>query len=70
MQVQIRVKSHLNAGWQERLEGLAVVHEPSGTTLPSLEPGESSFPAAGAAILLTGVIDRRCNISPCSGRTV
>jgi haloalkane dehalogenase len=33
MQVQIRVKNHLNSDWQEWLEGLAVVHEPSWTTL-------------------------------------
>jgi haloalkane dehalogenase len=33
MQVQIRVKNHLNSDWQEWLEGLAVAHESSGTTL-------------------------------------
>ena len=33
MQVQIRVKSHLNPDSQEWLEGLSIVHEPSGTTL-------------------------------------
>ncbi len=32
MQVSIRIKGHLDPGWQEWLEGLQIVHEPEGTS--------------------------------------
>jgi hypothetical protein len=32
MQVSIRIKGHLDQGWQEWLEGLQIVHEPDGTS--------------------------------------
>ena len=32
MQVSIRIKGHLDPGWQEWLEGLQIVHEPDGTS--------------------------------------
>jgi hypothetical protein len=32
MHVSIRVKGHLDPGWQEWLEGLQIVHEPDGTS--------------------------------------
>ena len=32
MQVTIRIKGHLDPGWQEWLEGLRIVHEPDGTS--------------------------------------
>ena len=32
MQVSIRIKGHLDQGWQEWLEGLQIVHEPNGTS--------------------------------------
>ena len=33
MHVSIRIKGHLDPSWQERLEGLQIRHEPSGTTV-------------------------------------
>jgi hypothetical protein len=33
MQYRIRVKGHLDPGWQEWLEGLQIVHEPAGNSL-------------------------------------
>lgn len=33
MQYRIRIKGHLDSGWQEWLEGLQIVHEPDGTSL-------------------------------------
>ena len=33
MYYRIRVKGHLDSGWQEWLEGLKIVHEPDGTSL-------------------------------------
>jgi len=32
MHVSIRIKGHLDPGWQEWLEGLQIVHEPNGTS--------------------------------------
>jgi hypothetical protein len=32
MHVSIRIKGHLDPGWQEWLEGLQIVHEPDGTS--------------------------------------
>jgi hypothetical protein len=32
MQVLIRIKGHLDPGWQEWLEGLQIVHESNGTS--------------------------------------
>ena len=32
MQVSIRIKGHLDPGWQEWLEGLQIVHELDGTS--------------------------------------
>jgi hypothetical protein len=32
MQVSIRIKGHLDPGWQEWLEGLQIMHEPDGTS--------------------------------------
>jgi len=32
MHVSIRIKGHLDQGWQEWLEGLQIVHEPDGTS--------------------------------------
>lgn len=32
MYVSIRIKGHLDPGWQEWLEGLQIVHEPDGTS--------------------------------------
>ena len=32
MHVSIRIKGHLDPGWQEWLEGLQIVHEPEGTS--------------------------------------
>jgi len=32
MQVSIRIKEHLDPGWQEWLEGLQIVHEADGTS--------------------------------------
>ena len=32
MNVSIRVKGHLDPAWQERLEGLRIVHDPDGTS--------------------------------------
>jgi haloalkane dehalogenase len=32
MQVTIRIKGHLDPGWQEWLEGLQIMHEPDGTS--------------------------------------
>lgn len=32
MHVSIRIKGHLDPSWQERLEGLQIVHEPDGTS--------------------------------------
>jgi hypothetical protein len=33
MHVSIRVKGHLDQGWQDWLEGLQIQHEPDGTTM-------------------------------------
>ena len=35
MHVSIRIKGHLDPGWQEWLEGLQIAHEPDGTSLLS-----------------------------------
>jgi len=32
MHVSIRIKEHLDPGWQEWLEGLQIVHEADGTS--------------------------------------
>jgi len=32
MHVSIRIKGHLDQGWQEWLEGLQIAHEPGGTS--------------------------------------
>jgi hypothetical protein len=32
MHVSIRIKGHLGPAWQERLEGLQIVHEPDGSS--------------------------------------
>ncbi len=32
MHCRIRLKGHLDPGWQEWLEGLQIVHEPDGTS--------------------------------------
>jgi hypothetical protein len=32
MDVSIRIKGHLDTGWQEWLEGLQIAHEPDGTS--------------------------------------
>jgi len=32
MHVSIRIKGHLDPGWQEWLEGLQIVHESNGTS--------------------------------------
>lgn len=32
MRVSIRIKGHLDQGWQEWLEGLQIVHEADGTS--------------------------------------
>src|SRR6266487_1882296 len=32
LHVSIRIKGHLDPGWQEWLEGLQIVHEPDGTS--------------------------------------
>jgi hypothetical protein len=32
MHVSLRIKGHLDPGWQEWLEGLQIVHEPDGTS--------------------------------------
>ena len=32
MHVSIRIKGHLDPGWQEWLEGLQIMHEPDGTS--------------------------------------
>jgi hypothetical protein len=33
MHCRIRIKGHLDPGWQEWLAGLQIVHEPDGTSL-------------------------------------
>jgi hypothetical protein len=35
MHVSIRIKGHLDASWQEWLEGLQILHESDGTTVLS-----------------------------------
>ena len=43
MHVSIRIKGHLDPGWQEWLEGLQIVHEPDGTSrLSGTLPGSAS----------------------------
>ena len=32
MHVAIRIKEHLDQSWQQRLEGLQIIHEPDGTS--------------------------------------
>ncbi len=44
MHVSIRIKGHLNQGWQEWLEGLKIVHEPDGTSqLSGTLPDQSAL---------------------------
>jgi haloalkane dehalogenase len=44
MQVSIRIKEHLDPGWQEWLEGLEIVHEPDGTSrLSGTLPDQSAL---------------------------
>jgi len=33
MHISIRIKGHLDQGWQQGLEGLQIVHEDNGTSL-------------------------------------
>jgi hypothetical protein len=44
MHVSIRIKGHLDSGWQEWLEGLQILHEPDGTSrLSGTLPDQSAL---------------------------
>lgn len=55
MHVSIRIKGHLDPGWQEWLEGLQIAHEPDGTS--QLSGALKDQPA------LHGVLTKICHLS-------